>query len=70
MVTTANSPRQVIDQINKDINEAIRQPEFETFFRGVGLQASGGSPDELGALMRDTAALWAPTIKRLGIEID
>ena len=57
-------------KLNSDINKALKQPEFAKFLQTAGLQAADGTSEELGKLMRETAALWAPTIDKLGIKLD
>ena len=69
-VAPANTPKSVVDKLNQDINEAIRQPEIVKFFQDSGFEPVGSTPADLAALMKDTEALWEPTIKRLGLQLE
>jgi tripartite-type tricarboxylate transporter receptor subunit TctC len=69
-VAPANTPKSVVDKLNQDINEAMRQPEIVKFFQDSGFEPVGGTPADLAALMKDTEALWEPTIKRLGLQLE
>jgi tripartite-type tricarboxylate transporter receptor subunit TctC len=70
IVAPAGTPKPVVQKLNGDINKALKQPEFAKFLQTAGLQAAEGTPEELSKLMRETAELWAPTIKNLGIKLD
>jgi hypothetical protein len=40
------------------------------FLQDSGFEPVGSTPADLAALMRDTEALWEPTIKRLGLQLE
>jgi hypothetical protein len=37
---------------------------------GFGFDLIGGTPDDLGALIRGEAQRWSPVIKKLGLKVD
>ncbi len=36
----------------------------------LGFDLIGGTPEALGALIRDESAKWAPVIRKVGLKID
>lgn len=65
----AKTPPAIIKKLNHDFRELVETREFQEYLIGQGYQPATGTPEELAAVMKDTAALWAPVIKKLGIDL-
>ncbi len=65
----AKTPVPIIKKLNHDLREIIEAPDFKEYLVSQGYQPASGTPEELTALMKDTAALWAPVIKKLEIDL-
>jgi tripartite-type tricarboxylate transporter receptor subunit TctC len=70
MYTPAKTPQPAIDAINRALNKALAHPEVLERFAKLGLEAGGGSPADLAALERSSAARWAPVVKATGFRAD
>lgn len=57
-------PRGIINQINRSINEALKDPDFAKYLADNVYEPGGGTPEELASLMRDTANLWGATDRK------
>ena len=63
-----NTPPEIIDALNKEINAALVDPEFEAqLLDGVVL---GGSPADFGKLLADETEKWAKVIRTANIKPD
>ena len=70
MYAPAKTPPAVIEAFNRALNKALAQPEVLDRFAKLGLEAGGGSPADLTALERSSAARWAPVVKATGFRAD
>jgi tripartite-type tricarboxylate transporter receptor subunit TctC len=61
------TPRALINRLNKDLAAALTAPDIKDFMFNQGLDASPGTPEELGAYMKAEMAKWAKVIKASGI---
>jgi len=62
----ANTPPDVIERLNKAIVTAVKAPEVRERLLAIGLEPTGTSAAELGAIMKRDAAFWAPAVKASG----
>lgn len=65
----AKTPAPIIKKLNQDLREIIEAPDFKEYLVAQGYLPATGTPEELAAVMKETAALWAPVIKKLGIDL-
>jgi len=64
----ARTPRAVIDRLNKEINNALAQPDLRELFQGLGMNARGGTPEELRKQLTDEIAKWKDVVAAAKIE--
>ncbi len=61
------TPRDVIDRINKAVNQVIADPEFVTRARAIGMEPRGSSPEELGRFIKTEFDRWVPLLQSLNL---
>ncbi len=63
IIAPAGTPAPIIERLNRDLNEILRDPEIVKAINDTGSQAGGGTPEEFGAFIRSETAKWAKVIK-------
>lgn len=61
------TPRDVIDRINKAVNQVIADPEFVARARAIGMEPRGSSPEELGRFIKTEFDRWVPLLQSLNL---
>jgi tripartite-type tricarboxylate transporter receptor subunit TctC len=59
----ANTPAEIIDRLNKEINAAFTDPAMKTRLFDTGGTVLPSSPADFGRLMAGETAKWAKVIK-------
>jgi tripartite-type tricarboxylate transporter receptor subunit TctC len=68
LVGPAHMPRDVIDKLQKDVAEALNDPELRARYQTLGLQAPAAtSPALFARLIQGDSAKWAATIQQAHI---
>jgi tripartite-type tricarboxylate transporter receptor subunit TctC len=63
-----NTPAEIVDKLNKEINAALADPKMNARLADLGGVALPGSPAEFGKLIADETEKWAKVIKFAGIK--
>jgi tripartite-type tricarboxylate transporter receptor subunit TctC len=63
-----NTPAEVIDRLNKEVNAALADPKLKTRLADLGGTPFGGSSAEFGRLMADETEKWGKVVKFAGIK--
>lgn len=66
----AGMPRPIIDKLNREINVVLESPEGRTALEQIGSVGGGGTPEELGSLMKAESAKWKTIIEAANIRLD
>jgi tripartite-type tricarboxylate transporter receptor subunit TctC len=66
----AGTPREIIDKLNREINAILQSPETRKYFAEQGAEAGGGTPEQLGALVRSETVKWSKVVKDSGAKVD
>ena len=69
IVAPPNTPKAIIDKINADANEALRQPEVQDSLKNLSAEIFGGSVDKTAKYMRDEIERWDHVIKAADIKL-
>ena len=69
IVAPPNTPKAIIDKINADANEALRQPEVQDRLKKMSAEIFGGSVDKTAKYMRDEIERWDHVIKAADIKL-
>lgn len=70
LVTAAGTPSDVVDKINRDVNEALEAADVKQRFGSLGMAGAGGSPAAFKAVIDADMKKWGPLINRLGVKLD
>jgi tripartite-type tricarboxylate transporter receptor subunit TctC len=68
VLAPANTPRPIIDKLNRTIVEALKTPEIEKFLMEQGIEPAGNSPEEFAALMHADIEKWIRVTREAGIQ--
>jgi len=70
LVAPAGTPAEIINRLNSELVKALKNPEFESRMRGMGLELYGTSPEQFAQFIKDENVKWAKVIKATGARID
>lgn len=69
IVAPPQTPKDIIDKVNADVNEALRQPEVQDRFKKLSAEIFGGSPEKAKQYMKEEVARWAHVIKEAHVKL-
>jgi tripartite-type tricarboxylate transporter receptor subunit TctC len=70
MQVPAGTPKPLVDRINKDIVQSLKQPDVVKLFRDQGVEVVASTPEEFGKVLQTEVAKWTEVIKDANIKID
>jgi tripartite-type tricarboxylate transporter receptor subunit TctC len=65
-----NTPAEIIDRLNKEINAGLADPKLKARFADLGGTVLAGPPADFGKLIADETDKWGKVIKAVGIKPD
>ena len=65
-----NTPADIIDLLNKELNAGLADAKVKTRIVELGGTVLGGSPAEFGTILSDATEKWARVIKFAGIKAE
>ena len=68
--TTAGTPRPVVDKLNAEIAKILKTPDVTKRLTDLGLDAVGGSPDDLASFQKAEIQKWTKVVKDSGARAD
>ena len=68
VLAPANTPRPIIEKLNKTIVAALRSTEIGKFLMEQGLESAGNSPEEFASLMHADIEKWKRVTREAGIQ--
>jgi tripartite-type tricarboxylate transporter receptor subunit TctC len=68
VLAPANTPRPIIDKLNKTIVAALKTPEIEKLLMEQGLEPAGNSPEEFALIMHADIEKWIRVTREAGIK--
>ena len=63
-----NTPVEIVDKLNKEINAAIADPAMKARFAAIGGEPLPGSPAEFGKLISEETEKWGRVVRAAGIK--
>jgi tripartite-type tricarboxylate transporter receptor subunit TctC len=70
VVAPPKTPRAIVDKINADMNEALRDPAILDRLKQLSAEPIGGTPQATAAYMREEIERWHNVIKAANIKLD
>ena len=68
IVAPANTPREVVTRLNRELRKIIDSPEVKSMLGNVGFEAFSSSPDEFEGFIKGQLGHWGKMIKDAGIQ--
>jgi tripartite-type tricarboxylate transporter receptor subunit TctC len=69
LMAPAGTPKVIIDKIAAEIGRAVKDPQFVSKLDQMGADPLGNTPAEFAAMVAAETALWASTVKSLGLKL-
>jgi tripartite-type tricarboxylate transporter receptor subunit TctC len=63
-----NTPAEIVERLNREINAGIADPKMKARFAELGSLAFVGSPSDFGKFIADETQKWAKVVKFAGIK--
>ena len=70
LVAPAKTSRPLVDQLSRQVANALREPDVQARFAEIGVRLVGSSPDEFDDWIRKDRAKWAEIIRSANIRLD
>ena len=70
IVAPPKTPQAVVDKINADVNEALRQSDIVQRLTQLSAEPIGGTPQATAAYMREEVERWHKVIKAANVKLD
>jgi tripartite-type tricarboxylate transporter receptor subunit TctC len=65
-----NTPAEIIDKLNKEINAGLAEPKIRARFADLGSTVLPGSPGDFGKLIADETEKWAKVIRAANLRAE
>jgi tripartite-type tricarboxylate transporter receptor subunit TctC len=68
--TPRNTPAEIVDKLNREINAGLADPMMKARFADLGAEVLAGSPADMGKLIAEETEMWAKVVKFAGLKAD
>jgi tripartite-type tricarboxylate transporter receptor subunit TctC len=65
-----NTPPDIVDKLNKEINAGLADPKIKARFADLGGMALSGSPADFGKLIAEETEKWSKVIRAANIKVE
>jgi tripartite-type tricarboxylate transporter receptor subunit TctC len=69
ILAPAGTPPQIVDRLSRELARIIEMPDVRERMAAIGMEPSGGTPEQLGAEIRAEVARWGPVLKRANVRV-
>jgi tripartite-type tricarboxylate transporter receptor subunit TctC len=69
IVAPPGTPKNIVEKINADVNEALRQPELRDRLKNLSAETFGGSVEKSAKYMREEVERWGNVIKAADVKL-
>ena len=70
VLAPANTPRDIVMKLNREINARVLTPETIKVLVSQGYEPGGGAPEVHGEMLKADTAKWARVAKVAGVKLD
>lgn len=70
IVAPPKTPKSIVDKVNADVNEALRQPAVQDQLKKLSAAIFGGSVERTSKYMHEEVDRWGNVIKAAGIKLE
>ncbi|HMJ41308.1 MAG TPA: tripartite tricarboxylate transporter substrate binding protein [Pseudolabrys sp.] len=70
IVAPPKTPRAIVDKINADVSEALKQPDIVSKLKNLSAEVYGGSPERAAKYLSEEVARWGGVIKAANIKLE
>jgi tripartite-type tricarboxylate transporter receptor subunit TctC len=70
IVAPPKTPKGIVDKINADVNEALRQPDVQDHLKKLSAEIFGGSVERTSKYMHEEVDRWGKVIKAANIKLE
>jgi tripartite-type tricarboxylate transporter receptor subunit TctC len=70
MVVPAETPREAIELLNREIARVLSMPDIRERFATLGADTTGGSPEQFGAFIRNEVAKYAKVVAEANLKVE
>ena len=68
LLTTAGTPKEIVQKINAEVNRVLREPDVAARLAQQGTTAAGGTPEAFKALIVNEIRNWKETAQKANIK--
>jgi len=68
VMTAPSTPGPVVERVNRELNAVLQSAETRQRFVASGLQVTGGTPDEFGAILRRDYDKYGAALRSAGVK--
>ena len=69
-VVQANTPRDIVQRLNAEVNKIIGMPDVRQRFTAGGVNPVGGTAEQFSAHIRNEVAKWGKVVKATGARVE
>jgi tripartite-type tricarboxylate transporter receptor subunit TctC len=70
LVAPPKVPQPIVNKLNADINEALRDPEVQKRLANLSAEVAGGSIAETAAFFKSEIETWYSVIKTANVKLE
>ena len=63
-------PKDIVERLNREVNESLRSKDVEKVLASDGLEPAGGSPQEFASIIKNEIARWSQVVKQAGVKLE
>ncbi|MBP7564626.1 MAG: tripartite tricarboxylate transporter substrate binding protein [Burkholderiaceae bacterium] len=64
----ANTPRPIVDRLNRELVAALADPDIRAKFDAAGMSVVGNSPDEFARYVQEEVTKWSDIVRRADVK--
>ena len=64
----AKMPKEIVDRLSREVNAILQRPAVREQFEKLGVEASGSTPEELAAFLKQQLIDWGKAAREAGLK--